>query len=162
MDTKTALAEYLNDHRSGAEGGVELARKLRDESTGEGEALMAWLVGEIEEDVEALDGLIDELGLERHPIKHAAGWAGEKLSRLKLNKVVTGSAELTRFLEAEALSVGIEGKRLLWVALAGLARTEPVLAGAGTDFTALAERAAGQRERLEIYRLQLAKAAVSG
>ena len=45
------------------------------------------------------------------------GVGAERLSRLRLNPALTGSAELTRLLETEVLSLGIEGKLAMWLAL---------------------------------------------
>ena len=66
----------------------------------------------------------------------------------------TGLTEAARLEEIETLCLGIEGKRLLWRALAsadgGLA---------GFDFEDLERRAEAQRDRLERFRLQVASTA---
>ena len=78
----------------------------------------------------------------------------EKASRLRVNTPLTGSRELTRLMEAEALSLGIEGKRLLWHSLRQAAGADPRLAA--IDFDELIERARRQRELLEPFRLDAA------
>jgi ABC-type hemin transport system ATPase subunit len=56
-------------------------------------------------------------------------------------------------LEFEALSLGVEGKRLLWVALAELRRSSL----AEFDFEALEQRAVAQRQGIEEQRLAAAR-----
>jgi hypothetical protein len=84
----------------------------------------------------------------------------ERLSRLRLNPALTGSAELTRLLETEVLSLGIEGKLAMWLALKEAAASDQRLAG--TDFDRLIERARGQRRSLEPHRVAAAVRAFAG
>jgi hypothetical protein len=161
MAADEALAVYLNDHLAGAAAGIELAGKLRDNHQGtELGKLMVALHHDITRDRDALEELMRQLDLERHPVKEAAGWMLEKVSRLRLNPALTGSADLTRMLEAEALSLGIEGKLSMWVALKEAAAADPRLAV--TDYDRLIERARGQRRGLEPHRLAAAVAAFTG
>ena len=152
---------YLNDHLAGSAAGLELAEKLRDQNQGtELGKLMEALHRDIAQDKDALEELMAHLEVERHPVKEAAGWALEKLSRLRLNPALTGGAELTRLLETEALSLGIEGKLGLWQALKAAADAgDPRLAG--IDFDRLIERARGQRRALEPHRMAAALASFS-
>ena len=107
----TPLHIYLNDHRSGAMMGVALARKLRSrfEGTDRG-PFFTQLAGDIEADVATLDALMASLQVRHNGVKHAAGWVGEKASRLKLNRWFNGSERLTVLLEIEVLALGVEGK----------------------------------------------------
>lgn len=147
------LAIYLNDHLAGATLGVELVRRTQRENAGSplGDFLRE-LGTEIAEDRRTLLGLLDRLGVEPSLPKVAAAWTSEKLGRLKLNGRLTRYSPLSRVVELEALSIGIEGKRLMWVALDGRLQV------AGFDFAALAERARSQRDRLEPHRLAAADA----
>jgi hypothetical protein len=149
------LGVYLNDHLAGSAAGTELAEKLRDNNQGTelGKA-MAALHRDIEQDRATLEELMDRLGIERHRVKQAAGWVLEKLSRLRLNPALAGSADLTRMLETEALSLGIEGKLCMWLVLREAAAADPRLAG--TDYDRLIERARGQRQALEPHRVEAA------
>jgi len=161
MPSNEMLGIYLNDHLAGSAAGIELAEKLRDQNQGtELGKLMEALHRDIAQDKGTLEELMAHLQVERHPVKEAAGWALEKLSRLRLNPALTGGAELTRLLETEALSLGIEGKLTLWQAL-----KEAVDAGdprlAGNDFDRLIERARGQRRALEPHRIAAALASFS-
>ena len=160
MASDEALTAYLNDPLAGSAAGVELAEKLRDNNQGTelGRAMVA-LHHDISEDRDTLESLLGQLELDRHAVKEAAGWMLEKVSRLRLNPALTGSAELTRLMETEALSLGIEGKLAMWLALKEAAATDPSLAG--TDYDRLIERARSQRGALEPHRLAAAAAALS-
>jgi hypothetical protein len=155
MPSNELLGVYLNDHLAGSAAGLELAEKLRDNNQGtELGNTMEAVHRDIAQDRETLDELMAHLEVERHPVKEAAGWALEKLSRLRLNPALTGGAELTRLLETEALSLGIEGKLAMWLALKEAAAADPRLAA--TDYDRLIERARGQRRALEPHRLAAA------
>jgi hypothetical protein len=160
MASDEALTAYLNDHLAGSAAGVELASKLRDNNQGTelGRAMVA-LHHDISEDRDTLESLLGQLELDRHAVKEAAGWMLEKVSRLRLNPALTGSAELTRLMETEALSLGIEGKLAMWLALKEAAAADPRLAG--TDYDRLIARARSQRGALEPHRLAAAAAALS-
>jgi hypothetical protein len=160
MASDEALTVYLNDHLAGSAVGIELAEKLRDNNQGTelGKAMVA-LHHDISEDRETLEALMGQLDLERHAVKEAAGWMLEKVSRLRLNPALTGSPELTRLLETEALALGIEGKLAMWLALKEAAAANPRLAGA--DLDRLIERARGQRRALEPHRLAAGLASFS-
>jgi hypothetical protein len=156
MASDELLGVYLNDHLAGAAAGLELAAKLRDNNQGTelGEA-MAALHRDIEQDRATLEALMGRLEVERHPVKQAAGWLVEKLSRVRLNPALTGSADLTRLLETEALSLGIEGKLAMWLTLKEVAGDDQRLAA--EDLDRLIERARGQRRALEPHRLAAAR-----
>jgi hypothetical protein len=160
MAANERLGTYLNNHLAGAAAGVELAEKLAAayEGTPFGTAVAA-VARDIKEDRETLEGLIERLGIARNPAKQAAGWVFEKATRLRLNRRLTGSEELTRLLETETLSLGIEGKLAMWQALKELDGLDAELGRA--DFDRLIFRARQQREALEPHRLEAAAAAFS-
>jgi hypothetical protein len=145
------LAIYLNDHLAGATFGVELARRAARENRGTelGTFLQA-LSGEIQEDRATLLRLMNRLEVSPSTLKASVGWAAEKLGRLKPNGRLTGYSPLSRLLELEGLSAGIEGKRALWLALAEIGDSDTHLQE--FDCPALAERARSQGERLESHR----------
>jgi hypothetical protein len=144
----TPLHVYLNDHRSGAMMGVALSRKLRSrfEGTDRG-PFFSQLAGDIEADVATLDGLMASLQVRHNAVKHAGGWVGEKVSRLKLNRWFSGSERLAVLLEIEVLALGVEGKLALWRALQGVTDAVPELKPAPLD--ELVARAEEQRAGLE-------------
>ncbi|HEV7483264.1 MAG TPA: hypothetical protein VGO13_09215 [Solirubrobacterales bacterium] len=149
----------MNDHLAGATIGVELARRLRsnnadDQSFG---PPIAQLCAEIEADRETLKATMKQLGVSRHRLKPAGAWLGEKLGRSKLNGQLTGYAPLSRLVELELLYIGLTGQMRLWSALENsLGRRQD-----GLDFAQLAERAAGQRRRVEELHLSAAALALS-
>ncbi|HYI99963.1 MAG TPA: hypothetical protein VEX36_09860 [Thermoleophilaceae bacterium] len=152
------LAIYLNDHRAGSTVGLELARRAR--GSNEGSQLGAFLerlVAEIEEDRETLEQVMDAVGAGRDRLKATAAWAGEKVGRLKLNGRLFGYSPLSRVVELESLSVGIEGKACLWRMLRDLG--DPRLAG--FDFDALIARAERQRDEVEGHRLAAGREALT-
>jgi hypothetical protein len=151
MASNELLGVYLNDHLGGSAAGVEIAETLQADNQGTafGE-VMAALLRDIEEDRATLEDLMERLGVERNPVKQALGWVAEKVSRLKLNALVSRSADLTRLLQTETLSLGIEGKQVMWQVLREARDTRPELAT--TDFDRLIDRARRQRETLEPYR----------
>ena len=139
------LAIYLNDHRAGSTVGLELARRARGSNEGtQLGVFLEQLVAEIEQDRETLEQVMDAVGAGRDRLKATAAWAGEKVGRLKLNGRLLSYSPLSRVVELESLSVGIEGKACLWKMLRELG--DPRLAG--FDFDALIARAERQREEV--------------
>jgi hypothetical protein len=158
MANDRLLAIYLNDHL----GAAALARErckyaARQNSATELGSFLERLLREIEEDATTLRRVMDRVGATPSPLKLAVGLATEKIGRLKPNGQLTGYSPLSRLLELEFLSLGIEGKRVMWVVLGdrGDARL------AEFDFAALAERAARQRAELEPHRLEAARGALA-
>ncbi len=146
----TFLAIYLNDHLAGSTAGVELARRARGSNEGsELGAFLTTLTAEIEEDRATLEEIMDAVGAGRDRLKVAAGWATEKAGRLKLNGRLLGYSPLSRVVELEGLSLGLEGKKALWRMLRSLDDTRL----AAFDFDALIARAERQREGVERRRL---------
>ena len=81
----------------------------------------------------------------------------EKFSQAKIG-FTAGKASKLRLLQAlETLLLGINGKRLLWRALAGTKHSSSILQK--TDFARLEARAVEQADRVESRRLETAQAA---
>ena len=115
------------------------------------------LAAEIEEDRDALLEIMERLGASRDQAKVALGWVSEKAARLKPNGELRGTSPLTPLVELESLSLGIEGKRSLWLALS---ETDAVAELLGRDRLAeLVARAEDQRERVEVHRRAAARQA---
>jgi hypothetical protein len=154
------LGIYLNDHFAGSTGGLELIKRAAGEH--EGTPLGAFLAGlktEIEADRRELEAIMEQLGVTPDPLKQAVAWAGEKAGRLKLNGELRGTSPLTPCIELEALSLGIEGKRLMWVAFSAV---EPVAREIGAErLDRLIARAAEQREQVERHRIEQARIALA-
>ena len=154
------LAVYLNDHLAGSAAAIRmLERHVDREPDSEFGMVMSDLLGEIRQDRAALERVMERIGASSSPGKHAGALGAELLTtfRNKLPVLGAGSEDVARLEELELLSLGIEGKRLLWRALETCASANPKLTG--VDFADLAERAESQRERLEPFRLRRAAAA---
>ena len=145
------LPIYLNDHLMGATTGTQLVRRIASEHAGTDLGTLAeGLAPEIEADRDALLEIMERLGASRDQAKVALGWVSEKAARLKPNGELRGTSPLTPLVELESLSLGIEGKRGLWLALA---EVDAVAQMIGRDRLAeLTARAEDQRERVEIHR----------
>jgi hypothetical protein len=156
--TTKYLGIYLNDHLAGSTGGLELVKRAAGEH--EGTALGTFLAGlreEIREDRQVLEELMDRLGVAPDKAKTAVAWAGEKAGRLKLNGEIRGRSPLTPLIELEALSLGIEGKRLMWLALSDVED----LPLSRERLAELVVRAEHQREGVEYHRRQAARQALN-
>jgi hypothetical protein len=149
------LRIYLNDHRAGAIAGFELGKRtLARNRGGEPGTILESLVREIREDLLSLEDIMRRLQVPLNRIKARAAWTAEKVGRLKLNGRVRGYSPLSRLVELEALTLGVEGKRRLWQSLLELAAHEPRLDPA--ELERLRSRAEDQLGRLEGARLKAA------
>jgi hypothetical protein len=149
------LRIYLNDHLAGALVGVELAKRVAGNNKGteffdELESLRA----DIQEDRERLMKFMNQLDIPQNPVKPPVGWLAEKVGRLKFNGRFTGYSELSRLVELEALSLGIEGKGAMWRALKRFDLGDRV---DGSWLDSMLNRAVDQRERIEALRLRAAE-----
>jgi hypothetical protein len=150
------LRIYLNDHLAGAVVGVELAKRIAGNNKGtdfydELDALRA----DIQEDRDRLMKLMNQLDIPQNPVKPPAGWIAEKLGRLKLNGRLRGYSDLSRLVELEALSLGVEGKAGMWRTLKTSRSWNDGIDESWVD-TMLA-RAQDQRERVETLRSRAAE-----
>lgn len=154
------LAIYLNDHLMGSTVGLELVRRVAGGHKGEELGTFASaLAEEIESDRDALVDIMATLDASRDQVKVAAGWITEKVGRLKLNGELRSPSPLSPLVELEGLSMGIEGKRLLWVTLA---ETEAIAQRVGAErLQALIARAEQQREDVERRRRDAARRALT-
>ena len=96
------------------------------------------------------------LGVADSGVRNAGAWVAEKFSRAKLG-LSDGEVSGLRLLQTlESLALGITGKRLLWRALGAIRQASPALQQ--TDFEHLEKRAIEQADRVEIKRLETARA----
>ncbi len=147
-----AMEVYLNDHFAGAMFGSDLAKLIASQSEGTGLAAPAGqLATEVEEDRQALAGLMERMGVAKNPVKQATTWLAEKFSRVKLTGLSSGESELGLFMALETLSLGVEGKASMWRALKDVADRYPALEVGELD--ALITRAEAQRQVLETERI---------
>ena len=116
------------------------------------------MADQIQEDRNALTDLMRRLGIGADPLKRALAWWAEKLGRGKLNGSLISYSPLSRLEELEFLSLGVEGKLLMWLALRELADHDDRIAA--VDLERLIRRARAQRRRLERHRLAAATEAL--
>ncbi|GAA3878635.1 hypothetical protein [Streptomyces lannensis] len=151
------LGVYLNDHLAGATAGAlragGLARTTRGSALGRAVGPVA---AEIAQDRSALLGIMRGLGIPVRRYKVCAGWAGEKLARLKSNGRLIRRSPLSTMLELEALRLGVEGKTAGWQTLRRLSAVDQRLDPAQLD--ELLERAGRQQKTLEDWRIREAEA----
>lgn len=154
------LHVYLDDHLAGSAAAVQLTRRRGDELEGTdlGTHLRDLLV-EIEVDRGVLERVMAAVGARANPIKRGVAIGAELMTRVKhaVPLIGSGSSETALLEDLELLSLGIEGKRLLWRALGARSATDERLAG--FDFADLEARAALQRDGLEPFRLEAPAAA---
>ena len=104
------LGIYLNDHLAGATAGTERATRLVRTARGSelGRAIEPVAAG-IAQDRTALLDIMRDLEVPVRRYKVCAGWAGEKLGRLKPNGHLVRPSPLGTALDLEALRFGVEG-----------------------------------------------------
>ncbi|MFC7403692.1 NAD-dependent epimerase/dehydratase family protein [Georgenia alba] len=141
------LGIYLDDHLTGATGGVErigrMARSYADTSIGPELTLLA---AEIAAARDRLRTVIEELGLPTKPHRQALAWAAERAGRLKLNGRLLGASPLTVVLELELMRSAVAGQLALWQTMTELAGE---LGLPREDLAGMAERSRGFQSRLE-------------
>jgi hypothetical protein len=152
------LATYLNDHLAGSEVALELLEHLQRLVPGAPAGqFAAELQAEFAADRQELEALMARLQIAQSRTRKVAAWISEKLTELKLLLDDRKGGEL-RMLEIwDALSLGIEGKRLLWRTLASAVDGRPELSV--IDLKKLEQRAEDQHRKVEVKRLEAAKAA---
>jgi hypothetical protein len=149
---------YLNDHLAGSTMGLELARRTLGSNRGTPfEPFLERLVTEIDEDREALRGIMRALDVGEDRLKKLSPFVLEKLGRLKLNGSFFSYSPLSRLVEFEGLALGVTGKLALWIALQQAG--DPRLAQ--DDLARLEARARAQQEGIEEQRREAARIALT-
>lgn len=154
------LATYLNDHLAGSVVALELLEHL--EAAHSEDSLSNFfraLRADIASDRDELEQLMKELNIDQSRTRKASAWLAEKFTELKLRFYDPKAGALLLFESLEALSLGIEGKRSLWIALAATSETTPSLRIA--DYGRLQQRAQEQRDRVEELRIKTALTALT-
>jgi len=154
------LATYLNDHLAGSVAAIELLEHL--ESTHSEDPLHDFfreLRADIIADQGELEALMQALNIDQSRTRKASAWLTGKITELKLRFDDPQAGALLLFESLEALSLGIEGKRSLWIALAATSKTTPSLRVA--DYDRLQQSAQEQRDRVEELRIKTALTALT-
>ncbi len=154
------IAIYLNDHLAGSVAAVELLEQLEADHSGTPlEGFFAELHAAIEADRVELESLMQRLDVSESRTRKASAWLAGKFAELKLRLDDAAGGDLRLFESLEALSLGIEGKRGLWLALAAAAEKVPSLQV--LDYGRMTQRAEEQRSLVETRRLEAATKALS-
>jgi len=156
--TKENLEIYLNDHLAGVVVALELLEDLEREGTGLTRSLTE-LRADIEADRQELLALMRKLGIEESRSRKVSGWLTEKVARIKMRVDDKASGSLRLLESVEAIALGIHGKLALGLALSAVSEIYPALRS--VDYEVLAHRAQEQRQRVEVLRLNAAKAALA-
>jgi hypothetical protein len=152
------LTSYLNDHLAGSEAALELLEDLEKVRDGTPVArFAAELRADIVADRQQLEALMARQKVAVSRPRKAAAWLAGKMAELKMRVDDSAGGPLHLLEVFEALSIGIEGKRLLWRSMAAAAELAPDLGG--LDYAGLEQRAEEQRRRVETVRLEAAKTA---
>lgn len=155
------LATYLNDHLAGSVVALQLLDYLkRLEAAARLKGFLTKLHDDIMADREELETMMRRWEIHQSAARQAVAWLGEKATQLKLRLDDPAAGSLLLLEALEGLSLGIEGKRALWRALAAAAEGNPRLRG--PDYALLEQRAGEQRARVESQRLEAARAAFTG
>jgi hypothetical protein len=151
------LASYLNDHLAGSEIALELLDFV-DQKHAPAVGFASQLRAEIAADRRELEALMATIQVAVSQPRKAAAWFSAKIMELKLRLDDRPDGALRQLEIWEALSLGIEGKRLLWCSLAAAAEIMSDLRG--PDYGLLQRRADEQRLEVEKVRLEAARAAL--
>jgi hypothetical protein len=146
----------LNDHLAASLAALELARHAaaNNSETSMGDRLTD-LARELQEDRDALQGIMDQLGVGKDRVKLTLGWTAEKVGRLKLNGSLLSYSPLSRLEELELLLLGVEGRLLLCETLGRLPQAEQL----EPELEQLTVRARSHRQLLRRLRRQAASTA---
>ncbi len=154
------IATYLNDHLAGSVVAVELLEELEAAHAGTPLAeFFSRLRVDISADRQELQTIMGRLNIAESGPRKVSAWLTEKFTEIKLRLDDPTGGDLRLFESLEVLSLGIEGKRSLWLALSAVAKDTPALKLA--DYEHLTQRAEEQRSRVEAKRLETAKKALA-
>ncbi len=150
------LERYLNDHLAGASGALVLIRHLID-TLEEPQAVdfFVELETDVKVDRQLLEQLLTTAGLRPSGALKTAGKVTARLGFLKLMWEGFEPGGLGLFEALEMLALGVQGKRLLWVALREISGDYP--GWADIDFPGLEREALRQRDGVEIWRIEAAR-----
>ncbi len=158
---QTLLSVYLNDHLTGASGGVELFRRAAPtQADPAARSTLLAMADEVADDRQALLDLMHQLDVTPQQHRIALGWLAEKVGRLKPNGSLFSRTPLTDLVELEAMRLGVEGKLACWQALEVVAAYDDRIASG--EILELEARAQRQLEELETLRMNAAERALTG
>lgn len=150
------LTRYLNDHLAGSSGALWLIQRLAESHHApEAREFFLHLREKVEADRSLLEDLLARIGQKPSGFLKMAGGIIARLTSIKLRweGIAPGKHGLLEALEM--LALGVQGKRLLWVALEDIAVRFPEWNG--IDFAEKERQAVQQRDAIEFWRIDAAK-----
>ena len=149
------LARYLHDHLAGSSGALLLIQEIAENhDIPEAKEFFINLKRKVEIDRALLEELLEKIGHGGNTFFKVAGSVAARVGGIKLLWEKVEPGKLGMFEALEMLALGVQGKRLLWLSLGGIAAWFPEWNG--TDFNALEREAIEQRDGIEAWRLEAA------
>jgi hypothetical protein len=153
------LKRYLNHHLAASVAWFEgLDDLVSAEKGAPMERALIELKAEALADRRVLEELMARLQVSESEMQKATAWLGEKVGKLFMPMHEQKGGPMHQLLMLEALSLGVEGRRGLWLALSAVSQEFTALQG--LDYQVLIKRAEDQRERLERMRVEAARQAL--
>lgn len=150
------LTRYLNNHLAGSSVALLLIQELADShDVPEARDFLLHLKKKVEADRALLEDLLQRIGKRPSALLKIAGEISARIVGFKLKWEQIKPGKLGLFEALEILAVGVQGKRLLWVALREIAAGFPEWNG--IDFEELERQAIQQRDKIEFWRMQASR-----
>jgi hypothetical protein len=157
--TNQYIATYLIDHLAGSVAAVGLLEDLKATyATTSLADFVAQLQTDIDADRKELQTLMNRLNIVESQPRKVMAWLTEKFVVLKLGLDDKARGSLRLLESLEVVGLGIQGKLAMWHALNAVAADSPSLDSL-VGYERLVQRAEEQRQRVELVRLEAAKAA---
>lgn len=119
---RNLLGVYLGDHLTGSTAGVsrlqDMAERFADEPFG---AEIAVVADQVAAERATLEAVIEALELDKHPVRQALAWVGERVGSLKPNGQLIGESPMTPVLELELTRGAVMAKGAGWEVLSAYA-----------------------------------------
>jgi len=155
------ITRYINDHLAGSSGALLLIQELAESHDApEARDYFLHLKEKVKADQCVLEDLLERIGQNPSTLLKAAGRVAAHIGSIKLMWEQVEPGKLGLFEALEILALGVQGKRLLWVALREIASWFPEWEG--IDFAELELQAIQQRDDIEFWRLHAAKDILAG
>jgi hypothetical protein len=150
------LERYLNDHLAGSSGAVVMIQHFIDTlEDQEARDFFIKLKSSVESDRDLLKRLLESAGMGTSALLSATGNITARVGFLKLMWEGFEPGRLGLFEGLEMLALGVQGKRLLWLALQEISTWYPEWSD--VDFPQLELEAIAQRDGVERWRIEAAR-----
>jgi hypothetical protein len=154
-----SLSRYLNDHLAGSSGALLLIQDIcENHDIPEAIEFFRDLKRKVSDDRALLEDLLKRIEREPSLLMKAAGGVAARVGGLKLMWEKVEPGQLGMFEALELLAIGIQGKRLLWLALSEISLWFEEWEG--IDFRQLELEAIEQRDGVEAWRTEAASDAL--